>query len=481
LGFTQIFDYVAGKADWLANGLPREGKRADSPQIGDLVRRDVPVCHLGDHVGEVLQRVQTAGWDQCVVVNRAGIVLGLLRGEALHAAPEAPVELAMESGPATIRPDRAPRDIREYMRRQGATSAVVTTPAGQLIGIVQRQDIERCLAPAVQPHQGRYSPQRGTPSVELGYKLAGEEHSPRALVCYAKQAEDAGFTFAMLSDHYHPWIAEQGQSPFVWSVIGSIAQATERLRVGIGVTCPLIRMHPAIVAQAAATTAALLPGRFMLGVGTGENLNEHIFGDYWPPGATRRAMLEEAMALIRSLWQGGLRSHKGQYYTVENAQLYTLPELLPPMLIAASGTRSAHMAGRLGDGLITVGIHAKLVDRFIAAGGAGKPRYTELSVCWAPDEAEARRLAHARWPIAGMQGALLSDLRLPSHFAQAASTITEEEVAQAVICGPDPARHIAAITQAAEAGYTHVWVHQIGPEQAGFFQFYAQEVLPKLR
>ena len=218
----------------------------------------------------------------------------------------------------------------------------------------------------------------------------------------------------------------------------------------------------------------------MLGVGTGENLNEHIFGDYWPPGATRRAMLEEAVALIRRLWQGGLRSHHGQYYTVENAQLYTLPELLPPVLIAASGTRSAHMAGRLGDGLITVGVHAKLVDRFIAAGGAGKPRYTELSVCWAPEEAEARRLAHARWPIAGMQGALLSDLRLPSHFAQAAGTITEEEIAQAVICGPDPTPHIAAITQAAEAGYTHVWVHQIGPDQADFFKFYAREVLPKL-
>jgi coenzyme F420-dependent glucose-6-phosphate dehydrogenase len=425
--------------------------------------------------------VQTTGWDQCIVVDGAGVVLGRLRGEALHAAPDAPVELAMESGPTTIRPNRALRDIREHMRQHGAASVVVTTPAGQLMGVVERQDIERCLAPVVQPHQARYHPQRGTPSVEIGYKLSCEEHGPTALVDYAKQAEEAGFTFAMLSDHFHPWLTEQGQSPFVWSVIGSIAQATERLRVGIGVTCPLIRIHPAIVAQAAATTAALLPGRFMLGLGTGENLNEHIFGDYWPPGATRRAMLEEAVALIRLLWQGGLRSHKGQYYTVENAQLYTLPEALPPVLIAASGTRSARMAGRLGDGLITVGVHAKLVDHFVAAGGAGKPCYTELNVCWAPDEAEARRLAHARWPIAGMQGALLSDLRLPSHFAQAASTITEEEIAQAVICGPDPARHIAAITQAAEAGYTHVWVHQIGPDQAGFFQFYAQEVLPKLR
>ena len=340
--------------------------------------------------------MQTTGWDQCIVVNSTGVVLGLVRGEALHAAPDARVELAMEAGPTTIRPDRSPRDIRAYMRQHGVASAVVTTPAGQLIGIVARQDIERCLAPAVQPHQSTYQAQRGTPGVEIGYKLSCEEHSPSALVGYAKQAEEAGFTFAMLSDHYHPWIAEQGQSPFVWSVIGSIAQATVRLRVGTGVTCPLIRMHPAIIAQAAATAAALLPGRFMLGVGTGENLNEHIFGDYWPPGATRRAMLEEAVALMRHLWQGGLRSHHGQYYTVENAQLYTLPELLPPVLIAASGTRSAQMAGRLGDGLITVGVHAKLVDRFIAAGGAGKPRYTELNVCWA-----LKKQRRDAWPMRG--------------------------------------------------------------------------------
>ena len=424
--------------------------------------------------------MQAAGWDQCVVVNRAGVVLGLLRGAALQAAPETTVELAMESGPTTIRPNRALGDIRAYMRQHGAESVVVTTSAGQLVGMVQRQDIERRLAPAVQPHAERYRPQPGSPRVEIGYKLSCEEHSPGDLVCYARQAEDAGFTFAMLSDHYHPWIAQQGQSPFVWSIIGGIAQATERLQVGTGVTCPLMRIHPAIIAQAAATAAALLPGRFVLGVGTGESLNEHIFGDYWPPAATRRAMLEEAVAVIRRLWHGGLQSHQGQYYTVENAQLYTLPERLPPILIAASGTRSAHMAGRIGDGLITVGIHTKLVDRFVAAGGAGKPRYTELNVCWAAEEAEAQRLAHARWPIAGLQGALLADLRLPSHFTQAASTVTEEDIAQAVICGPDPARHIAAITQAVKAGYTHIWMHQIGPDQAGFFEFYAHEVLPKL-
>ena len=481
LGFTQIFDYVAGKAEWLASGLPREGTHTASPTIGELVQGDVPVCHPSDRMGGVVPRLQAAGWDQCVVVNRENIVLGLLHGEALHSAPEATVEWAMTPGPITIRPDRALGDIREHMRQQGVESVVVTTPEGRLMGIVARADIERRLSSPVQPQTGKSHAQPGPSMVKIGYKLSCEEHCPSDLVRYAKQAEDTGFTFAMISDHYHPWIGEQGQSPFVWSVIGGIAQATERLQIGTGVTCPLLRLHPAIIAQAAATAAAMLPGRFLLGVGTGESLNEHIGGAYWPPTATRRAMLAEAIGVLRLLWQGGLRSHQGQYYTVENAQLYTLPEQLPPILIAASGTRSAQMAGRLGDGLITVGADANLVDHFAAAGGAGKPRYAELNVCWASEEAEARRLAHARWPIAGLKGALLSDLRLPAHFAQAATAVTEETVAQAVVCGPDPARHIAAITQAAEAGYTHVWIHQIGPDQAGFFDFYAKEVFPKLR
>jgi G6PDH family F420-dependent oxidoreductase len=416
-----------------------------------------------------------------VVVNSEGIVLGVLQGEALYSAPEATVEWAMAAGPTTIRPDRSLGDIREHMRLHGVESVVVTTPEGRLMGIVERADIERHLFPPMQPQAGRSHARSGSRMPEIGYKLSCEEHCPNDLVRYAKQAEDTGFTFAMISDHYHPWIGEQGQSPFVWSVIGGIAQVTERLQIGTGVTCPLLRLHPAIIAQAAATAAAMLPERFLLGVGTGESLNEHIGGTYWPPTATRRAMLAEAIGVLRLLWQGGLRSHQGQYYTVENAQLYTLPEQLPPLLIAASGTRSARMAGQLGDGLITVGANANLVDHFVAAGGAGKPCYMELSVCWASEEAEARRLAHARWPIAALKGALLSDLRLPAHFAQAAATVTEEDVAQAVVCGPDPARYIDAIRRAAKVGYTHVWIHQIGPDQAGFFDFYAKEICPKLR
>jgi G6PDH family F420-dependent oxidoreductase len=317
--------------------------------------------------------------------------------------------------------------------------------------------------------------------IEVGYKLSSEEHGPGDLVRYAQRAEEAGFSFALISDHYHPWVDRQGQSPFVWGVIGGIAHATRRLRLGTGVTCPGIRIHPAIVAHAAATAAAMMPGRFFLGVGTGENLNEHILGSRWPSAEIRREMLEEAVLVIRLLWQGGVRSHRGRYYTVENARLYTLPDEPPPVLVAGGGPRAAELAGRIGDGFIGVAPERRLVERFKAAGGVGKPRYAELTVCWARDEAEARRTAHSWWPIAAMPGALLTELALPAHFEDAASLVSEERIGETVVCGPDPERHLAGIREYADAGYDHVWVHQVGPDQEGFFEFYAREVLPKLR
>jgi coenzyme F420-dependent glucose-6-phosphate dehydrogenase len=206
--------------------------------------------------------------------------------------------------------------------------------------------------------------------VEIGYSLSCEEHAPKDLVHYAQRAEEAGFSYAMISDHYHPWIEQQGQSPFVWSVLGAIAHATKLLRVGTGVTCPTIRYHPAIIAQAAATVAAMMPGRFSLGLGTGENLNEHIVGQRWPPHALRLAMLEEAIGIIRMLWQGGMQSFHGTHFTVENAQLYTLPSQLPPIIVAAAGPHAAELAGRLGDGLINYAADGKTVQDFAGAGGA---------------------------------------------------------------------------------------------------------------
>jgi G6PDH family F420-dependent oxidoreductase len=315
----------------------------------------------------------------------------------------------------------------------------------------------------------------------IGYKLCSEEHGAADLVRFARRAEEVGFDFAMISDHYHPWTDAEGQSPFVWTVLGAIAQATRHLRVGTGVTCPTIRIHPAILAQAAATTAALMPGRFLFGVGAGENLNEHILGHRWPPPEIRREMLEEAVGVIRLLWQGGTRSHRGRYYTVENARIYTLPETPPPILVAASGPRAGELAGRIGDGLVGTGPEAEVLEAFERGGGGGKPRFGELAVCWAPDERQAIRTARERWPIAGLHGPLTSELPLPDHFEQAARMVREEDIAEAVVCGPDAERHVASIRKYAEGGYDHVWVHQIGPDQEGFFRFYEREVLPALR
>jgi coenzyme F420-dependent glucose-6-phosphate dehydrogenase len=320
-----------------------------------------------------------------------------------------------------------------------------------------------------------------SPALQVGYALSSEEHPPQDLVRHAQLAEAHGFPFAMISDHFHPWVDRQGHSPFVWSVIGGIAQVTRELQVGTGVTCPLIRIHPAIVAQAAATAGMMLPGRFFLGVGTGERLNEHILGTHWPSYAQRAAMLEEAVAVIRLLWQGGTRSHRGRYYRVENARIYSLPEPPPPMVVAASGPKAAELAGRIGDGLCATSPDRALVEGFTAAGGQGKPRYGQLTVCWAADEATARRTAHEWWPNAGLKGPLSAELALPAHFQAAAEGVTEDDVAASVVCGPDPARHLAAVKAFADAGYTHVYVHQVGPEQEGFLRFYSREVVPHLR
>ena len=317
--------------------------------------------------------------------------------------------------------------------------------------------------------------------ITLGYKLSSEEQSAADLVRYAQMAQDAGFTFALISDHYHPWTDRQGQSPFVWSVLGAIAQATQRLNVGTAVTCPSLRIHPAIIAQAAATTATLMPGRFFLGVGTGENLNEHVVGQGWPETEVRQARLEEAIDVIRLLWKGGNQSHHGRYFTVENARLYSLPDSPPPLYVAVGGPRSADLAGRVADGMIGTDPEASLLAAFDRAGGTGKPRYAELTVCWAKDEATAKRIATETWPTSAMESSLSWELPLPEHFGAVAELVTEDQVAETIVCGPDPERHLAAIRKYADAGYDHLCIHQVGKDQKGFFEFYAEEILPQLK
>jgi coenzyme F420-dependent glucose-6-phosphate dehydrogenase len=316
--------------------------------------------------------------------------------------------------------------------------------------------------------------------MRIGYALSSEENPPSALVEQAVKAEAAGFEFALISDHFHPWMDRQGHSPFVWAVLGAIARETKRLRVGTGVTCPLMRMHPAVIAHAAATIGCMMPGRFFLGLGTGENLNEHITGERWPRFGVRREMLAEAVEVIRGLWKGGMQSHRGRFFTVEDARIYDLPNPLPAIYMAAAGEKSGEMAGRLGDGLVSVAPKRDLVEAFENAGGRGKPKIGQIAVCWAADEATARRTAKEWWASGAISGAASQELPLPEHFEQLTSMVTEDMVAKEIICGPDPRKHLDQIKKFADAGFDHVYVHQVGPDQDSFFEGYRNNVLPEV-
>lgn len=316
---------------------------------------------------------------------------------------------------------------------------------------------------------------------EIGYALSSEEHQPNNLVRFAQMAEDAGFTFALISDHFHPWISQQGQSPFVWSVIGGIAATTRRLRLGTGVTCPTLRIHPAIIAQAAATSAAMMPGRFFLGVGSGEALNEHITGEHWPITATRQDMLVEAVDIIRQLWQGDEVNYWGEFYTVENARIYTLPEQLPPIFIAASGKDAAATAGEIGDGLIVTHPNPETVDEFNANGGKGKPKIGQIKVCWAESEEKALDTVYHYWPLLTVPGPLHSDLPTPDHFEAAAKMVQKEDLKQSIVLGPDPQKFLEKIQKYLDQGIEQVYLHQVGQDQAGFFKFCQREILPKFQ
>ena len=315
---------------------------------------------------------------------------------------------------------------------------------------------------------------------DFGYTLSSEEHPPRALVEHAQKAEAAGFSFLSISDHFHPWTRSQGHSPFVWSVLGSIAHATERVEVGVGVTAPIMRIHPVILAQATATTSLLFEGRFFWGVGTGEALNEHITGQRWPQPEIRLEMLEEAVDVIRELWKGETVSRRGNYYEVENARIFDAPEHDIPIIVSGFGPKSAELAGRIGDGYWGTSPDQELLDAFAAAGGHG-PKYAQMNVCWGEDEDDARKTVREIWPTAGVTGQLSQDLPTWTHFEQASEPLTVEQVTENVPCGPDIAGAIVrSVKQYVDVGYDHVYFHQIGPDQDGFFRFWDQELQPAL-
>lgn len=316
--------------------------------------------------------------------------------------------------------------------------------------------------------------------ITLGYALSSEEHKPNKLIAHAQMAERSGFKFLLISDHFHPWVPQQGQSSFVWSVLGGIAQATQRVSVGTGVTCPIMRIHPALIAQAAATAADMMPGRFFLGLGTGEYLNEHILGDVWPRIELRQEMLAEAVHIIRELWTGKEYSYHGTYFTVRDARIYTLPEKLPPIYLAASGPESAELAAEISDGLISTTSGGEVVNAFKKAGGSDKPRYGMAKVCWAYSAEEARETVKYWWPTSAISGPLHADLPAPKHFEDVVEAMGEPKVPEDTILGPNPTSYLKAIQSLQEDGFDHIYLHQIGPDQEGFLKFFKSELLPLL-
>jgi len=316
--------------------------------------------------------------------------------------------------------------------------------------------------------------------VKIGYFLSCEEWAPADLVRQAVQAREAGFEDLWISDHYHPWNDRQGHSPFVWSLIGAISQAAPGMGITTAVTCPTIRTHPAVIAQAAATSAVMLDGRFRLGVGSGEALNEHILGDRWPEADVRLEMLEEAVEVIRLLWQGGVQSHHGRHYTVEHARVYDLPDRRPEIVISGFGSKAVELAARIGDGYCTVGPDADSVQQFRAAAREGTVVQGGLKVCYGEDAERARQTVHDLWPNEGLPGELAQILPTPAHFEQASELVDVETATEGTPCGPDIDEHVAAIEAYADAGFDELYVNQIGPDQDAFFEAYRTQVLPRL-
>lgn len=313
-----------------------------------------------------------------------------------------------------------------------------------------------------------------------GFALMSEQHPPSKLVDLAVRAEAVGFDFAMLTDHFQPWTASQGHGSFVWAVLGAIAARTSELTIGTGVVCPSFRMSPALTAIATATLCELMPQRFVLGLGTGGALNEHITGARWPRPPVRRAMLEEALDVMERLWNGDLVDHHGSYYTVDSAQLWGLPLGPPPIWIAASGVESAALAGRRGNGLVATAPEARLVDAFRTGCPDGEV-IGWLSVCYDDDQVRARELARQHWPIPCLGGDLLQELRLPRQVEAVTRLVRPEDVAARVVVGSDPAAHAEAIGEFLSAGFTGVYVHQIAPDgNEAFFDFWQRELRPLL-
>lgn len=316
--------------------------------------------------------------------------------------------------------------------------------------------------------------------VRIGYKLMTEEHAPSGLVENAVAAEAAGFDFVGISDHFHPWVRAQGHAPFAWSVLGAVAHATKTVGIATGLTCPIIRYHPAIIAQAAATIAVMSEGRFTLAVGAGERLNEHVTGALWPSVGERHAMLAEAIDIFRELWRGGARAYRGEFFVLDHAELFDLPPKPIPVIVGVSGEKSLALAAETADGIMATEPSGSLVNAFRNSKKNGQA-WGEIALAYAPTEAEGRKLAKQRFAFSALGWSVNSELPSVEGFEAATRYIREDDLAEAIPTGPDPEVHCEAIRKFIEAGFEHIALVGIGPDQAGFIRFAEKELLPKLR
>jgi G6PDH family F420-dependent oxidoreductase len=317
---------------------------------------------------------------------------------------------------------------------------------------------------------------------KIGYTMMCEQTGPKELVSDVRAAESAGFDFAVISDHYFPWLDSMGHSPYAWSVLGAAAHATERIDLMTYVTCPIKRYHPAVVAQKAATVAIMSDGRFTLGLGAGENLNEHIIGGGWPPVNTRHKMLREALDIIKELFSGEYVNYRGEFFEVDSAKLWDLPDRPPPIGVAVSGGESCRLAAELADVMIAVEPEASLVQQFESAGGGGKPKVGQIPICFDQDKQAAVDRAHSLFRWFGGGWKVNSELPGTAAFDAASRSVSKEEVADAIPCGADLDEFVQAIRAFPDAGFTHVALVQIGGDtQHGFIEWAHTELLPALR
>ncbi|WP_369253309.1 TIGR03557 family F420-dependent LLM class oxidoreductase [Geodermatophilus amargosae] len=316
--------------------------------------------------------------------------------------------------------------------------------------------------------------------MQVGLKLATEAFPPEEVVRQTVRAEEAGFDFVELSDHYHPWLEAQGHSGFTWSMLGAMAARTERIGLVTGVTCPIIRYHPAVVAQAAATVQILSGGRFTLGIGSGERLNEHVVGTGWPAVHVRHAMLREALQIIRQLWQGGYQTFEGKYLQLEDARVFDLPEQLPVIAVASGGHNASELAAEFGDGLFATEPREDLVSAFHDAGGSG-PLYAEVPMAWAADEESAVQAAleTSRWAVTGWK--VMSELPNPVNFDAASATVRADDIREQFSCGPDAEKHLQQVQPYVDAGFDHIVLQNAGPDPDGFIDACAGGLIERVK